>query len=47
MAVEMNKEGSFASDVPAYIEDNVSAKVVKIIQSYTAIINKIIWRKQI
>lgn len=45
MAVEMNKEGSFASEVPAYVDDNVSTKVVKIIQSYTSIINKMIWKK--
>lgn len=45
MAVEMNKEGNLASEVPAYVDDNVSAKVVKIIQSYTSIINKMVWRK--
>ena len=45
MAVEMNKEGSFASEVPAYVDDNVSTKIVKIIQSYTSIINKMVWRK--
>ncbi|MDY0084036.1 MAG: UDP-N-acetylglucosamine 2-epimerase (non-hydrolyzing) [Ignavibacteriaceae bacterium] len=45
MAVEMNKEGSLASDVSAYVDDNVSTKVVKIIQSYTSIINKMVWRK--
>lgn len=45
MAVEMNKEGSFASEVPAYVDDNVSTKVVKIIQSYTSIINKMVWKK--
>ncbi len=44
MAVEMNKEGSFASEVPAYVDDNVSTKVVKIIQSYTSIIHKIVWK---
>ena len=45
MAVEMNKEGSFASEVPAYVDDNVSTKIVKIIQSYTSIINKMVWKK--
>ncbi len=45
MAVEMNNEGSFATDVPAYVDNNVSTKVVKIIQSYTSIINKMVWRK--
>jgi len=46
MAVEMAKQKDFASSVPAYLEDNVSTKVVKIIQSYTGIVNKMIWKKQ-
>lgn len=46
LAVEMHANGDDASDVPAYVEDNVSTKVVKIIQSYTGIINKMVWRKQ-
>ncbi|MDD3944495.1 MAG: UDP-N-acetylglucosamine 2-epimerase (non-hydrolyzing) [Bacteroidales bacterium] len=45
MAVEMHKNGDDAVDVPAYVDDNVSTKVVKLIQSYTGIINKMIWRK--
>lgn len=45
MAVEMHKNGDDACDVPAYIDDNVSIKVVKLIQSYTGIINKMVWRK--
>lgn len=45
MAVEMHKNGDDACDVPAYVDDNVSTKVVKLIQSYTGIINKMIWRK--
>ena len=45
LAVEMHKNGDDACDVPAYVEDNVSTKVVKIIQSYTGIINKMVWRK--
>ena len=45
LAVEMYKNGDDACDVPAYIEDNVSTKIVKIIQSYTGIINKMVWRK--
>lgn len=45
MAVEMHKNGDDACDVPAYVDDNVSTKVVKLIQSYTGIINKMVWRK--
>lgn len=45
MAVEMHKNGDDACDVPAYVDENVSSKVVKLIQSYTGIINKMVWRK--
>lgn len=45
MAVEMHRNGDDASDVPAYIDENVSTKVVKLIQSYTGIINRMVWRK--
>jgi UDP-N-acetylglucosamine 2-epimerase (non-hydrolysing) len=45
MAVEMHRNGDDACDVPAYIDENVSTKVVKLIQSYTGIVNKMIWRK--
>lgn len=45
MAVEMHRNHDDACDVPAYVDDNVSTKVVKIIQSYTGIINKMVWRK--
>lgn len=45
MAVEMHKSGDDACDVPAYVDENVSTKVVKLIQSYTGIINKMVWRK--
>lgn len=45
MAVEMHKCGDDACDVPAYVDENVSIKVVKLIQSYTGIINKMVWRK--
>lgn len=45
MAVEMHKNGDDACDVPAYVDDNVSTKVVKLIQSYTGIVNRMIWRK--
>lgn len=44
-AIEMNKNGDFGIPVPDYIEENVSTKVVKIIQSYTGIVNKMVWRK--
>ncbi len=45
IAVEMNKSGSFGATVPDYVDENVSNKVVKIIQSYTGVINKMVWRK--
>lgn len=45
MAVEMNRCGDLAMDCPAYTDDNVSTKVVKLIQSYVGIINKMVWRK--
>ena len=45
MAVSMNSMQYLASNVSAYSDENVSTKVVKIIQSYTAIINKMVWRK--
>ena len=44
-AVEMNRNGDYGIPVPDYIEENVSTKVVKIIQSYTGVVNKIVWRK--
>ena len=46
-AVEMNKAGDFGIPVADYIEENVSTKVVKIIQSYTGVVNKMVWRKEI
>lgn len=45
LAVNMYRNGDIAAPVPAYTDDNVSAKVVKLIQSYTGIVNKMIWRK--
>lgn len=45
-AVEMNKNGDYGIPVPDYIEENVSTKVVKIIQSYTGVVNKMVWRKE-
>ena len=44
-AVEMNKAGDYGIPVPDYVEENVSTKVVKIIQSYVGIVNKMVWRK--
>lgn len=46
MAVGMNAAGDFGVDVPNYVDDNVSTKVVKIIQGYTGIVNKMVWRKE-
>ena len=46
-AVEMNKNGDYGIPVPDYVEENVSTKVVKIIQSYTNVVNKMVWRKNI
>lgn len=44
-AVAMNENGDYGIPVPDYIEENVSSKVVKIIQSYTGVVNKMVWRK--
>ena len=44
-AVEMNKNGDHGIPVPDYVEENVSTKVIKIIQSYTGVVNKMVWRK--
>lgn len=45
LAVEMNQNEDHGIPVPDYLEENVSTKVVKIIQSYVSIINKMVWRK--
>ena len=45
VAVTMNKNGDFGIPVPDYTDENVSNKVVKIIQSYTGIVDKMVWRK--
>ena len=45
VAVEMNKNGDLGTPVPDYTDENVSDKVVKIIQSYTGVVNKMVWRK--
>lgn len=44
-AVNMNQSGDYGIPVPDYIEENVSTKVVKLIQSYTGIVDKMVWRK--
>jgi UDP-N-acetylglucosamine 2-epimerase (non-hydrolysing) len=44
-AVEMNESGDLGIPVPDYKEENVSTKVVKIIQSYTGVVDKMVWRK--
>lgn len=44
-AVSMNENGDLGLPVPDYIEENVSDKVVKLIQSHTGIVNKMVWRK--
>ena len=44
-AVDMNDSGDYGIPVPNYVEENVSTKVVKIIQSYTGVVNKMVWRK--
>lgn len=46
-AIEMNNNGDYGIPVPDYVEENVSTKVVKIIQSYTGIVNKMVWRKEL
>ncbi len=44
-AVAMNENGDLGIPVPDYVEENVSSKVVKIIQSYTGVVDKMVWRK--
>lgn len=44
-AALMNKNGDYGSPVPDYSEENVSTKVVNIIQSYTRVVDKVVWRK--
>ena len=46
-AVAMNQAGDYGTPVPVYTDENVSTKVVKIIQSYTGIVNRMVWRKNI
>lgn len=46
IATKMNKNNEEGINVPDYIDENVSIKIVKIIQSYTGIVNRMVWRKQ-
>ena len=45
VAVEMTRDGYHGIPVPDYVEENVSTKVVKLIQSYTGVVDKMVWRK--
>ena len=45
VAVEMNRNRDLGIPVLDYVDENVSDKVVKIIQSYTGVVNKMVWRK--
>ncbi len=46
-AVEMNRNGDLGIPVPDYTDENVSDKVIKIIQSYVGVVNKMVWRKDV
>ena len=45
LAVEAVRSGDVASDVPDYVDENVSTKAVRIIQSYAGIVDQMVWRK--
>ena len=45
MAITMNANGDYGLPVPDYVEENVSTKVVNLIQSYTRVVDKMVWRK--
>jgi UDP-N-acetylglucosamine 2-epimerase (non-hydrolysing) len=45
VAVELIKDGNHGIPVPDYVDENVSTKVVRIIQSYVGVVNKMVWRK--
>ena len=45
VAVEMNRNGHLGLPVPNYVDECVSTKIVKLIQSYTGVVNKMVWRK--
>ena len=46
VAVEMCKNGDNGIPVPTYTDENISTKIVKLIQSYTGVVNKMVWRKE-
>lgn len=46
-AIAMNEVGDYGAPVPTYMEENVSTKMVKIIQSYTGVVDKMVWRKTV
>ena len=47
LAVQLVRDGDYGTPVPNYTDENVSTKVVKIIQSYVGVVNKMVWRKEI
>ena len=46
VVVEMVKNEDNGIPIPNYVDENVSTKVVKLIQSYTGVVNKMVWRKE-
>lgn len=44
-AVSLNVDGDYGTPVPTYMDENVSTKMVKLIQSYVGVVNKMVWRK--
>ena len=47
MAIEMKQKGVLGKPCPDYVDENVSMKVVRIIQGYVGVVNKMVWRKDI
>lgn len=45
-AIELHQNGDYGTPVPTYTDENVSTKMVKLIQSYTGVVNKMVWRKE-
>ena len=45
VAVSLIRDGHLGIPVPDYVDENVSTKVVRIIQSYVGVVNKMVWRK--
>ena len=46
-AIELHQNGDYGTPVPTYTDENVSIKMVKLIQSYTGVVNKMVWRKRV